>query len=81
MPAHHRRPAGSTSPASPHGLETVSRPDPRETPPHNRGLLGVVFAILLVLGAIWLIDSMRRWAELSDCGFTHAPRCRQLLRD
>ena len=43
------------------------------------GLIGVVFVVLLALGAIWLIDRMRAYAALGDCAFTHAPRCRELL--
>lgn len=53
---------------------------PRDEPPNNHGLLGVAFAIVLVLGAIWLMNQMQHWAALSNCAFTHAPQCRGLVR-
>lgn len=53
-------------------------PDPEE-PPSNRGLIGVVFVVVLILGAVWLMDRMRTYATLGDCAFTHAPQCRELL--
>ena len=50
-----------------------------DEPPNNRGLLGVLFVVVLIVGAIWLVDRMRLWASMGDCAFTHAPQCRELL--
>ena len=44
------------------------------------GLLGVLFVLLLVVGAIFMIERMRHYASLGDCAVTHAPQCAELLR-
>lgn len=54
-------------------------PDGPERPSGNAGLFGVAFAIVLVLGAIYLVDRMQHWAAMGDCAFTHAPACRELI--
>lgn len=45
------------------------------------GLIGVLFVLGLVVGAIWMIERMRAWATLGDCAFTRAPACRALIND
>ena len=45
----------------------------------NRGVLGILFVVLLVVLAIWLMNRMQTYASLGDCAFTHAPQCRELL--
>lgn len=45
----------------------------------NRGVLGLLFVVLLVVLAIWLMNRMQTYAALGDCAFTHAPQCRELL--
>jgi hypothetical protein len=54
-------------------------PEPEDWRARYGGLIGVVFAILLALGAIWMLERMRTWATLGDCAFTHAPACRHLI--
>lgn len=74
----------------------MSEPDPDRrdatTPPPDEdepeggwlaeygGLIGVVFVLLLVGGAIYMIERMRHYASLGDCAFTHAPQCAELLK-
>jgi hypothetical protein len=53
--------------------------DPDPEPPGHAGLLGILFVILLVGGAIYLVARMRHAASLADCMFTRAPACRQML--
>lgn len=43
------------------------------------GLIGVVFVLLLVVGAIYMIERMRHYASLGDCAVTQAPQCAELL--
>jgi hypothetical protein len=57
------------------------KPEPEDWRARYGGLIGVVFAILLALGAIWMMERMRTWATLGDCAFTHSPRCRELIKD
>ncbi|WP_375461656.1 hypothetical protein [uncultured Enterovirga sp.] len=54
--------------------------DDRE-PPGNGAILGVLFAVALTVGAIYLVERMRHSASLFDCAFTHAPKCRELIQD
>jgi hypothetical protein len=54
--------------------------DDRE-PPGNGPVLGVLFAIALTIGAIYLVERMRSSASLLECAFTHAPKCRELIHD
>ncbi len=56
-------------------------PDPEDWRARYGGLIGVAFAILLALGAIWMIERMRTWAALGDCALTRAPACRALIKD
>lgn len=71
----------------------MSEPDPDRldatTPPEEDeggwvaeygGLIGVVFVLMLVLGAIYMMERMRHYADLGDCAFTHAPKCAELLK-
>lgn len=70
----------------------MSEPDPDRpdtiTPPPDEdgwlseygGLIGVVFVLMLVGGAIYMIERMRHYAALGDCAFTHAPQCAELLK-
>jgi hypothetical protein len=53
--------------------------DPDEEPSGYRGLLGVLFVLLLVIGAIYLVERMRHAASLADCMFTRDPACRTLM--
>ena len=57
----------------------MSDPDPDEEPSRHAGLLGVLFVVLLVIGAIYLVERMRHAASLADCAFTRDPACRQML--
>ena len=54
-------------------------PEPEDWRARYGGLIGVVFAIVLALGAIWMIERMRIWATLGDCAFTRTPACRALI--
>ena len=56
-------------------------PEPEDWRARYGGLIGVIFAILLALGAIWMLERMRTWATLGDCAFTHAPACRELIEN
>jgi membrane-bound ClpP family serine protease len=42
------------------------------------GLIGVVFVIALVIGAIVLIERVKTSSAQTDCILTHDPRCRAL---
>ncbi len=44
------------------------------------GLIGVLFVLMLIGGAIYMIERMRHYADLGDCAFTHAPQCAELLK-
>ncbi len=56
----------------------MSEPEP-EKPPRDFALVGIVFAIVLAVGALYLVNRMRHWAAMGDCAFTHAPACRELI--
>ena len=56
-------------------------PEPEDWRARYGALIGVIFAVCLALGAIWMIDRMRTWAALGDCAFTRAPSCRALIKD
>lgn len=43
-------------------------------------VIGVLFAVALTIGALYLVERMRHSASLLDCAFTKAPQCRELLR-
>lgn len=74
----------------------MSEPDPDRidatTPPPDEadagegwlaeygGLIGVVFVLTLVIGAIYMIERMRHYASLGDCAVTQAPQCAELLK-
>ena len=47
--------------------------------PRDFALVGIVFAIVLAVGALYLVNRMRHWAAMGDCAFTHAPACRDLI--
>jgi len=57
----------------------MSDPDRDEEPSRHSGLLGVLFVVVLVIGAIYLVERMRHAASLADCMFTRDPACRQML--
>lgn len=42
------------------------------------GLIGVVFVIALVVGAIVLIERVKTSSAQTDCILTHDPKCRAL---
>jgi hypothetical protein len=56
-------------------------PEPEDWRAPYGGLIGGVVAIVLALGAIWMLERMRSWATLGDCAFTHSPRCRELIKE
>jgi hypothetical protein len=47
--------------------------------PRDFALIGIIFAIVLAVGALYLVNRMRHWAAMGDCAFTHAPACRELI--
>jgi hypothetical protein len=53
-------------------------PEPPNEPRSYAGL-GVIFVIVLALGAMYLVNRMRHYAQLGDCAFTRAPVCRELI--
>ena len=64
------------------------RPEqPREPPSDdeeasgNGAIYGVLFAIALTIGALYLVQRMRDSASLLECAFTHAPKCRELIKE
>lgn len=60
--------------------EPRERPEPQgEEPERSFALVGVIFVILLAVGAMYLVNRMRHWAAMGDCAFTHAPACRELI--
>jgi hypothetical protein len=52
-----------------------------EQPERSFALVGVIFVIVLALGAMYLVNRMRHWAAMGDCAFTHAPACRELIEN
>ena len=52
---------------------------PAQEPERSFAVLGVVFVILLAVGAMYLVNRMQHWAAMGDCAFTHAPACRELI--
>ena len=56
-------------------------PEPEDWRARYGGLIGVIFAVCLTLGALWMMERMRTWATLGDCAFTRAPACRALIKD
>lgn len=52
-----------------------------DQPPGYGPILGVLFAIALTVGGIYLMERMRHSASLLDCALTHAPQCRELIRE
>jgi membrane-bound ClpP family serine protease len=42
------------------------------------GIIGVLFVIALVIGAIVLIERVKTSSAQTDCILTHDPRCRAL---
>lgn len=55
--------------------------DDHEPPSGNGALYGVLFAVALTVGALYLMQRMRDSAELFDCAFTHSPKCRELIKE
>lgn len=53
--------------------------DPPPDGPGSGGLLGVLFVVVLVIGAIVLIERLRIAATQTDCLLTRDPRCRSLI--
>lgn len=52
-----------------------------DEPPGNGAVLGVLFAIALTIGAIYLMQRMQDSASLLECAFTHNPKCRELIKE
>ncbi len=50
----------------------------QESGPGAGGILGVLFVIALVIGAIVLIERVKTSSAQTDCILTHDPRCREL---
>lgn len=46
--------------------------------PGSAGIIGVLFVIALVIGAIVLIERLKTSSAQTDCIITHDPRCRAL---
>lgn len=55
--------------------------EPDDEPAGSGAILGVLFAIALTVGAIYLMERMRSSASLLECAFTHSPKCRELIRE
>lgn len=51
----------------------------KDDQPGSAGLLGVLFVIALVVGAIFLIERVKTSSAQTDCILTHDPRCRSLV--
>lgn len=47
--------------------------------PGSAGIVGVLFVIALVIGAIVLIERVKTSSAQTDCILTHDPRCRTLV--
>lgn len=61
-----------------------AKPDdatPDDESPGSGAILGVLFAIALTVGAIYLMERMRSSASLLECAFTRSPKCRELIRE
>jgi hypothetical protein len=56
----------------------MSEQDP-QPPQRDYAVIGIVFAIVLAAGALYLVNRMQHWAAMGDCAFTHAPACRELI--
>ena len=52
-----------------------------DEPSGNGAIFGVLFAVGLTIGAIFLMSRMQQAAALLDCAFTHSPKCRELIDD
>ena len=66
--------------AAPPDQEESERSDEEEPERSGNGpLYGVLFAVALTAGALFLMTRMRDAAALLDCAFTHAPQCRALV--
>lgn len=59
----------------------MSEPDDDDEPSGNGPVYGVLFAIVLTIGALYLMQRMRDSAFLLECAFTHSPKCRDLIKD
>lgn len=55
-----------------------SRNDHDDEGPGHAGIVGVLFVIALVIGAIVLIERLKTSSAQTDCIITHDPRCRAL---
>lgn len=44
-------------------------------------LVGVLFAVVLTVLALYLLQRMMDSAALLDCAFTKDPKCRELIRE
>lgn len=55
--------------------------DDDDEPSGNRAIYGVLFAVALTIGALYLMQRMRDSAALLECAFSKDPKCRELIRD
>lgn len=56
--------------------------EPEDEPGSGNGALyGVLFAVALTVGALYLMQRMRDSASLLDCAITRDPKCRELIKD
>ncbi len=59
----------------------MSENDRDDEPSGNGAVWGVLFAIALTVGALFLMQSMRDSASMLDCAFTKDPKCRSLIKE
>ncbi len=57
----------------------MSEPGDDDEPSGHGALLGILFAVALTVGAIYLMERMRHSASVLDCAITRDPKCRELL--
>ncbi len=60
----------------------MDNPEPDQQPSGGIGaLFGVLFAVALTIGALYLMQRMRDSAALLECAITRDPKCRELIKD
>ncbi len=47
----------------------------------NGAVIGVIFAVVLTVLALYLLQRMIDSANMLDCAFTKDPKCRDLIRE